>query len=260
MKIGKQIRNKKLLLIPYFLLIIFIAACGRRGDPIAITPYQEIGAIKDLTAVIKDNNIHLSWGMPDDKDFPEEAIKGFVIFRSAIAEGLTIEECECMFRPIDFIDSDSRESRLFGFISDDTFEYIDKKAIRGQSYVYKIVIMDKDSKMGKDSNLVLVKGIEREPENAIIPPEAPTGVIAVYTQQSVVITWKEVRGGDKIKYYNIYRSEGEKFVFIGKTTAFAFTDRNVAPSKKYYYRVTAVSDIEGHPSEEIEVLTDSPWN
>lgn len=34
-------RNKKLLLVFCFFLLVFtIAACGRRGDPIAITPYK----------------------------------------------------------------------------------------------------------------------------------------------------------------------------------------------------------------------------
>ena len=34
-------RNKKLLLVFCFFLLIFtIAACGRRGDPIAIAPYK----------------------------------------------------------------------------------------------------------------------------------------------------------------------------------------------------------------------------
>ncbi|MEF9426429.1 MAG: hypothetical protein L0956_04385 [Candidatus Mariimomonas ferrooxydans] len=76
-----EIRNKKLLLISYFLLLIFIVACGRRGDPVAITPYEvgvnskgvkpdsygEVGVVKDfpviaetVTSVFNDKNIEPS--------------------------------------------------------------------------------------------------------------------------------------------------------------------------------------------------------
>ncbi len=145
-----EIRNKKLLLISYFLLLIFIAACGRRGDPIAIAPYKEVG---------------------------------------------------------------------------------------------------------KDSNTVLVKGIKPEPTEVVtILPNVPTGLIAVYTQKSIVLTWDEIRG-QEIKFYNVYRSEGKDFAVIGETVTSAFTDKNIEPSRKYYYRVTAVGEIEGPPSEEIEIVT-----
>ncbi len=268
-------RIKKLLLISCFFLLVFtITACGRRGDPIAIAPYKvgidlptgqagsyrEIGFVKDLKTFIKDAAVYLSWGMPDDKDFPEETIKGFIIFRADIAEGVPVEECKCLFRSIDFIEPDSRASRLFGIISDETFEYLDKKAIKGQSYVYKIVIKDKNNNIGKDSNLVLVRGIKYEPPEVVItPPEAPTGVIAVYTQKNIVLTWDEIRGKG-IKFYKIYRLDSKGFVAIGETSTSAFTDKNIASSRKYYYRVTAVSDVEGPPSKEIEVATGTPWN
>lgn len=47
-----EIRNKKLLLISYFLLLIFITACGRRGDPVAITPYKTGTDSKEVEAVV----------------------------------------------------------------------------------------------------------------------------------------------------------------------------------------------------------------
>lgn len=233
-----------LSLITVFLLSL--DACGRRGDPVAIKPYEEVGVVKDLKASIRDGNIYLNWGLPESKDFPKEAIKGFVIFRAEVPEGVTVERCDCPFRSLDFIVSDHKK----------TFEYLDKKAIRGQTYLYKLVVMDKNNRMGEDSNIVLVKGIKPETEEIVItPPKAPTGLIAVYTQKSIVLTWDEVRG-QEIKFYRMYRSEGKDFHAIGKTVTFAFTDKNIEPSKKYYYRVTAVGKIEGPPSKEIEVLTE----
>lgn len=258
-----EIRNKKLLLISYLLLLTFIAACGRRGDPIVIAPYKvgidsyrEVGVVKDLKALKRDGNIYLTWRIPEGEDFFKEALKGFVVFRAEIPEGVTVEECECSFRLLDFIGSDSKSSRYFGIDSEKTFEYLDKKVIRGQAYVYKIVVMDKNNKMGKDSNIILVRGIKPElTEVVTIPPKVPTGLVAVYTQKNIVLAWDEVRG-QEIKFYNVYRSEGKDFAAIGETVTPAFTDKDIEPSRKYYYRVTAVGEIEGPPSEEIEIVTE----
>jgi hypothetical protein len=251
-----EIRNKKLLFISYLLLLAFIAACGRRGDPIVIAPYKEVGVVKDFKALKRDGNIYLTWRIPEGEDFFKEALKGFVVFRAEIPEGVTVKECECSFRLLDFIGPDSKSSRYFGIDSEKTFEYLDKKVIRGQAYVYKIVVMDKNNKTGKDSNIVLVKDIEPEPEKVVtIPPKVPTGLVAIYTQKSIILTWDEIRG-QEIKFYNVYRSEGKDFAAIGETVTFAFTDKDIEPSRKYYYRVTVVGDIEGPPSEEIEIVTE----
>jgi hypothetical protein len=225
------------------LLLLFIVACGRRGDPVAIEPYKEVGVVDNLRASIVGDNLYLSWGYPDVKTFPKKALKGFVVFRAEMYPGETLENCDCKFRSLDFIVAEKQKD----------FEYLDKKALRTQSYVYKIVVMDKNNRMGKASNIVVVKGIEHEPEKVLVLPEAPKGIIAVYTQKSVVITWDEIKT-QKIKFYRIYRSEGEDFLPIGESATPAFTDRTVEGSKKYFYRITAVADREGPPSEEIEII------
>ncbi len=236
------------------LLATFLSACGRRGDPVAIKPYEETAAVTDLKAFIKDSAVHLKWGMPKDKSFPREDLKGFVIFRADIPEGTSAGECKCPYVSVDFIVSGSKPIRLLGIDTVETFEYLDKTAIAGQTYLYKVAIMDKNNRTGKDSNTVLVKG---QGETAVTPSNAPTGVVVVYTGESIVITWDEIHG-EKIKFYRIYRSEDKKdFVAIGQSATPAFTDKNVQPSKKYYYRVTAVSeaDAEGPTSKEIEATT-----
>ena len=138
---------------------------------------------------------------------------------------------------------------------DVTFEYLDKKAVKTQSYLYKVAVMDKNNRMGKDSNTVFVQGSKPEPEEEIVLPGAPTGLLAVYTQKSIVLTWDELKE-QRIKFYRVYRSEGEYFLPIGESATPAFTDRNIGVSKKYYYRITAVADREGPPSQEIEVVTE----
>jgi predicted small lipoprotein YifL len=84
------------------------------------------------------------------------------------------------------------------------------------------------------------------------PP--PTGLTAVYTESSIVITWNEV-AGQGVKIYNIYRSSGGDYALIGKTGIPAFTDKNIERNRKYYYKVSTVAGSEGRLSKEIEVLT-----
>ncbi len=238
------IRNKKLLLTSYSLLLIFVSACGKRGDPVAIIPYSEVGVVKNLKASIKDDHVYLKWGMPEGKNFPEKALKGFVVFRAEVPEGVDVEKCECEFRSLDFIVPDKKK----------TFEYLDKKAIKGQSYIYKLTVMDKNNVMGKDSNSVFVSWGKPASEEVAAPPEAPTRLTAVYTQKSVVLTWDEIQGKE-VKVYRVYRSEGKDFIVIGESVTPAFTDRNIEPSKKYLYRVTAAGKVEGPPSMAIKVET-----
>ena len=224
-----------ILIIILILLLTSFAACGRRGDPVEIIPYKEVGVVKDLNALIVDSNTYLTWGLPEGEDFPEKAIKGFVIFRAEVPEGVKLEECKCQYSPLEFIAVDSKGDRSLKRVTDKTFEYLDKKAIKGHAYTYKIVVMDKNKRMGNDSNTVLVRGVkpEEQVEKSIIPPKPPAGLLAVYTQKSIILTWKEVPG-QEIKFYRIYRSESSKdFSAIGETVTPVFTDKNIVPSKKY---------------------------
>lgn len=87
-------------------------------------------------------------------------------------------------------------------------------------------------------------------------PEAPSGLTAVYIQSGVVLAWNpDIPGGHLIKAYRIYRSEGGDFKLIGESVTPAFTDRDVVPSVKYHYRVSAVGETEGPPSQEIIIIT-----
>ncbi len=86
-------------------------------------------------------------------------------------------------------------------------------------------------------------------------PETLTGLVGVYTRQSIVLTWDEVAGQD-IRSYRIYRSTGDGYVLTGETVTPAFTDKNVLPNMKYYYKVSAVGAAEGLPSKEILIITE----
>jgi predicted small lipoprotein YifL len=260
MKYGPQ--STFLRFVLFIILFTVLAACGRRGDPVAIMPYEGTAAVTDLKALIKDSAVYLKWGLPEDKSFPREDLKGFVIFRADVPEGASVEECECPYRSVDFIVPGSKPVHLFGIDTGETFEYLDKTAITGQTYLYKIVIMDENNRMGKDSNTVLVKGIKQEQgtlsvQGETAPPAAPKGVVTVYTGESIVITWDEIRS-EGIRFYRIYRSEDKKdFTAVGQSVTPVFTDKNIKPSKKYFYRVTAVgeTETEGPPSKDVAVTT-----
>jgi len=92
-----------------------------------------------------------------------------------------------------------------------------------------------------------------EKSRVILPPP-PTGLTGLYTEKAIILTWDEIKGKE-IKGYNIYRSSGEGFKFIGKTITPAFTDSEIIEGKVYLYRVTAIAEEEGPPSKEIEIVT-----
>jgi fibronectin type 3 domain-containing protein len=88
----------------------------------------------------------------------------------------------------------------------------------------------------------------------VTTPDAPSGLIGIYTRTSIVVTWNEITGNN-IKY-RIYRSTGNGYLPLGETVTPAFTDREVEPNKKYYYKVSAVGLNEGPLSKEIQIITE----
>ena len=88
----------------------------------------------------------------------------------------------------------------------------------------------------------------------VTAPGPPAGLTGIYTQTSIVLTWDEV-AGQKIKY-RVYRSSGDGYILAGETVTPAFTDKNVQPNTKYYYKVGAVGATEGPLSKEIQIKTE----
>jgi hypothetical protein len=99
-------------------------------------------------------------------------------------------------------------------------------------------------------------GAPREEEREVVlAPDVPVSLRGVYTGQSIVLTWDEILN-QGVKIYRVYRSSGNGFVLVGESRTPAFTDRNIEQSMIYYYRVTAVGQSEGMPSEEINISTE----
>ncbi|MBI5050468.1 MAG: hypothetical protein HZC11_06300 [Nitrospirae bacterium] len=239
-----------LLFTFHCLLFTAVISCGRRGDPAAIEPFPDVAVVKDLKAFFEAEGTRLTWGMPKDKDFPVKAIKGFLIFRAEVPGEINVspEKCECEYKSIDFVPSGK----------DVSYEYLDKKAVKGLTYLYKVVVMDKTNRMGKDSNIVYLTDKKSDMQKVDgVPVKTPTGLTGVYTQKNIVLAWDEIHGA---RLYRIYRSaevtRTNGFVLAGEAVTPVFTDKNVEPSKKYYYRVTAFKDSESLPSNMIEVATE----
>lgn len=86
-------------------------------------------------------------------------------------------------------------------------------------------------------------------------PDSPTGLVGIYTEKSIVLTWDEMTGHN-IKFYRIYRSADDDYIVVGDTVTPAFTDRNVDKNVKYYYKITAVGALESLPSNKIGIKTE----
>ncbi len=99
--------------------------------------------------------------------------------------------------------------------------------------------------------------VKKEPEKIIKPVTygQPSGLTAVFTGKSIVLTWDETIGHN-VRGYNIYRSSGNKFKLIGDSVIPAFSDRNIKPDTTYYYKVTVVGTSESVQSKEIEIVTE----
>ena len=125
------------------------------------------------------------------------------------------------------------------------------------SYDEKNIIKEetaKESEKGKGQEEVLIK--ENEPEAKAVKtarPDAPSGLVAVYIQTGIVLTWNEILK-QGVTSYRIYRSSGSGYKLAGVTVTPAFTDRGIKQDMKYYYKVTAVGNSESLPSEEIRVI------
>lgn len=133
--------------LSFILLITFVIACDTNKESASIAPFKEVLVIKELKGSIKKYDAYLTWDIPEGKDSPEDMIKGFIIFGAKVPEkGVKVED-ECKYEPFDFILASHKPSR--------TYEYISKNAIRDDGvYLYKVVVMDKNNRTGKDSNVV----------------------------------------------------------------------------------------------------------
>ena len=84
-------------------------------------------------------------------------------------------------------------------------------------------------------------------------PDAPTGLVGVFSQNGIILAWDEVME-QGVKFYRIYRSSEGEYLLVGTSVTPSFIDRDIKQEMKYYYKVRAIGQSEGPLSEEIIVL------
>lgn len=101
----------------------------------------------------------------------------------------------------------------------------------------------------------VTEGRKTSQEEKIRQSYVPSGLIGVYTRNSVVLTWDEILGQD-IKLYRVYRSEGSGYRMIGQSATPAYTDMSIEQNREYRYKITSVGIYESPASEEITIKTE----
>lgn len=86
-------------------------------------------------------------------------------------------------------------------------------------------------------------------------PDAPSGLVGVFTGKTVVLTWSEVTG-QGVKSYRVYRVENDGYEKAGETVVSVFIDEDIKMKYNYRYKVTAVGKTESDFSNEIEIITE----
>jgi len=86
-------------------------------------------------------------------------------------------------------------------------------------------------------------------------PDAPSGLVGVFTGNTVVLSWSEIQE-QGVESYRIYRSDGDGYVKAGETVVPAFIDEDIKMKSSYRYKVTAVGKMESEFSNEIEIITE----
>ncbi len=121
------------------------------------------------------------------------------------------------------------------------------------------VIQEDAEKIG----LIVVPSRMAENEAGIEPvsnvqaqPDAPSGLVGVYTGTNIILTWDEVIG-QGVRFYRVYRAEGGDYALAKEQMTPAYIDKSVEKNREYYYKITAIGKSEGQPSIEIKIVTET---
>lgn len=91
----------------------------------------------------------------------------------------------------------------------------------------------------------------------LFPPEAPSGLVAVPSEDAILLSWRDVKAAD-LKGYRVYRgaSDSGPFELVAEVTATSYTDGDAAPGERLFYQVTAIDSAPGTnesaPGEAVE--------
>lgn len=216
-----------ILTLTYSLLLlaslVIIAGCGKKGPP-TLKSFEKPVAPSSLAAIHREDEIHLLWNFPKDKEI---TIRSFVILRSSGSEFIRVAEAENNVRS--FSDKDFR---------------------LGTAYIYKVLAQNYRGTLSNDSNIFTVTA-----EAVPLPPHA---IKFKTTDNSLQLQWQEQSEGTLFNVYKSYEKGLYGLLPVNKEplTATSFSDP-LDLKKTVYYTVRSLTNIplrnESRPSPELMV-------
>ncbi len=131
--------------------------------------------------------------------------------------------------------------------------YADRHFEFGHTYFYRVAaILKSDGQVAESGDSPVVSITPQD----VFPPQAPSGLIAVYSAGEVELVWNANTEAD-LAGYNVYRWErrtSPEKINTQLVRTPIYRDRNVECGQSYSYRVTAV-DLAGNESLPSETVT-----
>lgn len=210
-------------LLVLFSAALLISACGKKGA-LTLKSYDRPAAPTGLTAINREDRIHLQWAFPKDREI---TVQQLVILR---AEGA------------DFV--------KIGGTGAGARSYVDGEIRPDAHYRYKVVALNHQGVFSPDSNTVLITARR-------VPP-APQGLTFTIADAALELKWQSQQNG---AMYNVYKSVesgryGLEPLNPAPLTSPSFSD-SLTMDKIVYYTVRGLTDAgsrnESAPSAEIVV-------
>jgi hypothetical protein len=250
------------------LLPLALAACGKRGPPVAPT-LRLPAAVQDLQATIVDDGVELTWSLPRirvdrssvkeirrtevyrrrENGAPDQPPRPAILtFGGLFGPPAGIPGFE---RVADILVEEPEGARIEG----NQVTYTDTQDLAlGRRYTYVVLAVDERGRPSPPSNRVVVA--------LVAPPLPPPGVTAQPGDRQVRLTWEappSLADGSPLPagvIYEVLRATGPDVpgrpVTLEPLTDRQFVDLGVQNETTYYYSVRArlgLGGAQGRPSE-----------
>jgi hypothetical protein len=123
-----------------------------------------------------------------------------------------------------------------------TPSFEDKTAVFGVAHCYVVaaVLSPSGSVSSLPSGETCITPEDR------FPPGAPSGLVAVPSEDAILLSWREVDAADR-RGYRLYRGDSRSgpFELLAEVTESSYRDGSADPGGRYFYMVTAIDDAPG---------------
>jgi len=147
-KSGKLIGLKCILLLG--IMACVFAGCGKKGLPVAPRALP-LPVVIDLTAVVKNDAVTLTWSTPRSGEEAAVQVAGFFVGRSKVL----LADADCQDCPVFFERVADISLEFAGKEKSEKFELTHTDPVeKGYRYIYKVRAYTPVEVTGPDSNLV----------------------------------------------------------------------------------------------------------